>query len=331
MNSAAHTSAASTSNYRITYVVTTYNKLPYLQQVLGRLVAARQADEEIVVCDGGSKDGTGAYLQQLHEAGQIQQFVSEPDKGEAHGFNKGLLMAQGEFVKFITDDDAFHYPAIRRAAAFMQQHPEVDVAVSYSAGTYLDNPGEAYILHGPRQEFERWLDDQTPFWMVGLSLLIRRRSLALTGFLYTGMVLVDMEYILRMTSVGANIGWYTGVMSMHVANPNGNFSKMKQEAIKEEGLRAHAFYLGHARQRRSMKAIQRDVMEALKKPIRPLKRAIFARLGLAQIQHRQGIETGYVPQEGEDALTAVYRVCDEFLTAQNEGVETEFIFRGNRK
>jgi glycosyltransferase involved in cell wall biosynthesis len=60
------------SNYRISYVVTTYNKLPYLKQVLERLIAARLSDEEIVVTDGGSKDGTPDYLRGLYEAGQIQ-------------------------------------------------------------------------------------------------------------------------------------------------------------------------------------------------------------------------------------------------------------------
>ena len=99
------------SEYTLSYVLTTYNKLPYLRQVVERLVAARQPDEEIIVCDGGSSDGTPEYLSQLHQAGHIQQFVSERDKGEAHGFNKAMLRAKGELLKLVTDDDAFCYQA----------------------------------------------------------------------------------------------------------------------------------------------------------------------------------------------------------------------------
>ncbi|WP_460620260.1 glycosyltransferase, partial [Hymenobacter qilianensis] len=58
--------------YALSYILTTYNKLPYLKQVLERLMAARQEDEEIVVADGGSKDGTVEYLQGLYAAGRIQ-------------------------------------------------------------------------------------------------------------------------------------------------------------------------------------------------------------------------------------------------------------------
>ena len=98
-------------NYRISYVVTTYNKLPYLQQVISRIVAARLPDEEIVVVDGNSKDGTPEYLRGLFDAGHIQQFVSERDKGESHGLNKGMLLARGELIKIMSDDDAFCIPA----------------------------------------------------------------------------------------------------------------------------------------------------------------------------------------------------------------------------
>ena len=42
------------SDYRVSYLVTTYNKLPYLKQVMERLVAARQDGEEIVVADGAA-------------------------------------------------------------------------------------------------------------------------------------------------------------------------------------------------------------------------------------------------------------------------------------
>lgn len=313
--------------YKISYVLTTYNKLPYLQQILERLVNARQEDEEIVICDGGSTDGTVAYLQALYDAGQVQQFISERDKGEAHGFNKGMLMAQGEIIKIITDDDAFYYPVIRKAADFMMQTPAVDVMIGYTAGTSIDNLQEAYILHGPRREFEQWLEDKTPFWMVGLTLMIRRRSLPLTGLFFTGMVLVDMEFMLRITSTKVNLAWCTGVMSMHVGNPNGNYNRMSPAAIKAEGIRAHNFYATPHLAKRTSKAILRDSLEAIKRPVRPLKRAIFDKLGLKQLVHHQALSTAYTPVSDENPLVAVYRMCDEFLLAKNADTKIEFLYR----
>ncbi|OON67327.1 glycosyltransferase [Hymenobacter sp. CRA2] len=320
------------SEYRISYVVTTYNKLPYLQQVLGRLVAARQADEEIVVCDGGSKDGTAAYLQQLHDAGQIQQFVSEPDKGEAHGFNKGMLMARGELIKIITDDDAFHYPSIRRAAAFMQQHPEVDVLSGNTGQVMLEDPSYATLYEDVEANFQRWFDTKEVIWMIGLPLLIRRKSLALTGLFHTGMVQIDTEFTYRITSLKVNIAWSTAMLAMRIENPQSNFRVMNQgkaaRASEVEAERMRHFYdkqIGTSYLER-MKP-QFGWSEILKRPLRPAKRRLFDVLNIKQYQGFERMPTGYVPNANADRLNEAFRVCDEFMEQFNARRPEEYKFR----
>ncbi len=84
-----------------------------------RLLTERQADEEIIVIDAASSDGSPDYLTQLLKEGHIDQFVSEPDSCQAEGANKGLLLARGEIIKIMTDDDASHYPGIRECKEYM--------------------------------------------------------------------------------------------------------------------------------------------------------------------------------------------------------------------
>ncbi|GAB2958290.1 hypothetical protein GCM10027048_26520 [Hymenobacter coalescens] len=316
------------SDYRISYVITTYNKLPYLRQVLKRLVAARQPDEEIVVADGGSKDGTPEYLRELYEAGQIQQFVSERDKGEAHGFNKCMFMAKGELIKLITDDDAFHYPSIRKAADFMLQHKEVDVLMGYNAALLTEDMSFARVKEDPARDYQRWFEHKEPFWMIGLPLLIRRSVLPLTGMLYTGVVLVDLEFIYRITSLNVNIAWSTAVLSMHISNPNGNFNRMSVKARTAEYNRIFNFFITKPA-KRSVGAVLRETIEAAKRPIRPAKRAFFERMGWQQYQDPERFPTGYEPVPGEDPLEAAFRVCDAFLDAHNASREVKFIHRGS--
>ncbi|MBD2715721.1 glycosyltransferase [Microvirga sp. STR05] len=314
------------SEYRISYVLTTYNKLPYLRHVLERLVAARQPDEEIVVADGGSNDGTPEYLQQLHEAGKIQQFISERDKGEAHGFNKCMFMARGEVIKFITDDDAFYYPAIRQAVDFMTEHPEVDVVMGYNAALQSEDMTFARVKEDPAKDYQRWLDHKVPFWMIGLPLLIRRSVLPLTGFFYTGVVLVDLEFIYRITSLNVNIAWCTAVLSMHISNPNGNFNRMSVEKRTREYNRIYNFFMPTPPPR-SLGSVLRETVEAAKRPIRPAKRALFERMGWNQYQDPERFATDYVPVAGEDPVEAAFRVCDSFLAAHNATRPIQFIYR----
>ena len=97
----------------LSYVLTTYNKLSYLKVTVPQLLAACDEDDEIVVYDGGSTDGTREYFQKLFEEGKIHQFKSEKDFGEANGYNKAMLAAKGKIIKIISDDDAYYFPGIK--------------------------------------------------------------------------------------------------------------------------------------------------------------------------------------------------------------------------
>ena len=57
--------------YNLSYVLTTRNKLPYLKEVMTRLIENVQDDEEIVVVDGASTDGSVEYLKNQFEKGHI--------------------------------------------------------------------------------------------------------------------------------------------------------------------------------------------------------------------------------------------------------------------
>lgn len=314
------------SAYRISYVLTTYNKLSYLQQVLGRLMAERRPDEEIIVADGGSKDGTADWLREMHAAGRIQQYVSEHDKGQAHGMNKCLLMARGEILKIINDDDAFYYPAIRQAADFMFEHEEIDVMMGYNAASQMEDLSYVRVKEDPAIDYKRWFEHQVPFQMIDLPLLIRRRALPLTGLFFAGVVMVDLEWVYRVTSLNVNIAWCTAVISMHVSNPDGNFNRMAETKRQKEYDRVYNFYMPEP-PRRALGAVVRDTIEAVKRPIRPAKRALFERLGLAQYENKENFATNFVPRPGESQVDATYRMCDETLAALNANRKVDFTYR----
>src|ERR1035437_2908501 len=103
----------------LSYVLTTFNKITYIKVVLPELIRDKKNDEEIIVIDGGSTDGTSEFLRELKGTNKIDYFTSEKDNGEAHGFNKGLLLAKGDLIKIFTDDDALYYPVIQECKDFM--------------------------------------------------------------------------------------------------------------------------------------------------------------------------------------------------------------------
>jgi glycosyltransferase involved in cell wall biosynthesis len=197
----------------LSYVVNTRNKLPYLKHSLPRLIANVQADEEVLVVDGASTDGTMEYVRSLYRAGNIHQFISEPDKGEAHGWNKGLLLARGTLIKIITDDDVFYYPGIRKCRSFMEQHPDCDALGTEGSSVFWVDGKHQYQdwKMDNTSKYRNWLETGMCFGFNGLGLVLRRSSLALTGLFDTSSVVVDIEFTFRITAKRVNLAWFTGV------------------------------------------------------------------------------------------------------------------------
>ena len=222
--------------YRLSYIISTRNRIPFLKITLERLLKEVLPDEEIVVVDGNSTDGTKEYLQGLFEAGKIHQFISEPDKNQAHGWNKAMLLAKGELIKKIIDDDVFCYPAIRECKNYMLINSQIDVCISNDLGANISSPKniEKYSRYG---YYTSWKNKETPSFTFGdVHLLLRRASLAYIGLYNTDFVMIDWEYSLRISYLKANIIYYTGYNALSVFHP-GTVSALKNRSdLEREGV-----------------------------------------------------------------------------------------------
>src|SRR5258707_2805983 len=109
-------------DYTLSFIISTKNRLTFLKILFAHLLPVLKPDEEIVVVDSKSTDGSAEYLQDLFSSKKIHQFTSEPDKNQAHGWNKALLMAKGTIIKKLIDDDVHNISAIRECRDFMLQN-----------------------------------------------------------------------------------------------------------------------------------------------------------------------------------------------------------------
>ena len=90
----------------ISVVVAVFNGAATLPACIDSIVAQSFRDREIVVIDGGSTDGTVEYLR--GNASLFGSWVSEPDRGIYHAWNKALARAKGSWLAFLGADDRFH-------------------------------------------------------------------------------------------------------------------------------------------------------------------------------------------------------------------------------
>lgn len=191
----------------VSYILTTKDRAPFLRTALESLTGLVTDQDELIVVDGGSSDDTMSVIADYRNL--ITTSISEPDRGEAHGFNKAMLLARGEFIKLVTDDDVIFPDAMREAVRALQQHPDVDailcggeqyrVNANTGAGAlvgYQWLPSDVTLESDPMQLFRTI--------QCGVGLLFRRRIIPLIGLLDTSFRTVDSDFMFRLLARGVN-------------------------------------------------------------------------------------------------------------------------------
>jgi len=133
----------------LTVIVAVFNGAATLQQCIDSVAQQTYPNKELIIIDGGSRDGTVDLLEANRE--QISYWISEPDRGIYNAWNKGLARAKGEWICFLGADDYFwDAQVLERMAAQMEKLPP-DIRVVYgqimmvnSDGTSLYPVGEPW-------------------------------------------------------------------------------------------------------------------------------------------------------------------------------------------
>jgi len=220
----------------LSYILATRNKLPYLKGTLEKILANKTDSDEILIADGDSNDGTKEYLKNLKNEGKIDYYVSEKDAGLAHALNKLCLKANGELIKYLSDDDAFDFDVIKKCRDFMISNPDIDL-VNTNGGS-LNNPGRAITEKDPEQivrsldyldPFKIWQASHAPFYFCDLGVLFRRDSLPVVGMWNSLFPGPDIEFSLRVSAGKSKIAWYSGYSYVNISNPKSiSLTQMKK-------------------------------------------------------------------------------------------------------
>lgn len=89
----------------ISIVTINFNNKEGLEKTIESVIRQTYNNIEFIVIDGGSNDGSKDIIEKYKD--NISYWVSEPDKGIYHAMNKGIRVAQGEYLYFLNSGDYF--------------------------------------------------------------------------------------------------------------------------------------------------------------------------------------------------------------------------------
>jgi glycosyltransferase involved in cell wall biosynthesis len=180
----------------VSVIIAVFNRAATLQSCLDSIFEQRAQPLEIIVCDGGSSDGSREILEA--NSARLSHWQSQLDRGVPHAWNMALTHTTGEWVCFLGADDRF---AKRNTVATLLDAGR-DPAINYVSGqaVLVDDNGRARRIVGRRWDWERMKRYQH---IAHPGSLHRRSLFAQYGnFDESYPIALDYDFLLR---VGRNI------------------------------------------------------------------------------------------------------------------------------
>jgi len=126
----------------ITVITVVYNGAKYLEETILSVINQTYPNVEYIIIDGGSTDGTPDIIKKYED--YIDYWVSEKDKGIYDAMNKGIDLANGEWINFMNAGDGFsNYSTIINTYLNINMNFDViysDVEIDFGKFTVVKKP-----------------------------------------------------------------------------------------------------------------------------------------------------------------------------------------------
>ncbi len=198
----------------VSVVTPSYNQGQFISQTIESVLGQEYPRLEYLVVDGASTDNT---LEVLKGYGSRLRWISERDRGQSSAINKGWRQTRGEIIGWLCSDDTYLPGAIARVAAYLQEHPDVDLV--YGDCDYVDEEGRKISPYPTRPYEYRSLVCSTWDYIPQPATFFRRRLLESVGYLDEDLQFVmDLDFWLRV-GVGHTMRYIPGRLATYRIHP----------------------------------------------------------------------------------------------------------------
>lgn len=214
----------------ISFITVCRNSERTIAGTVESVVSQKDQGDEYIVIDGASTDST---LQILHRLNGIDLLVSEPDRGVADAFNKGIARARGEIVALVNSDDRLVSGAVQRIRREFGDDPLLDVL----HGDILLVDGETVLKRIKPSRF--WWEPWRLVLFNHPATFVRRRVYErFGGFDCTHLVAMDVDIFFRWLSNGVRMKYVPEVYTlMQQGGVSGRLDRVGYGEFRDAAIR----------------------------------------------------------------------------------------------
>ncbi len=132
---------------KVSIVTPSYNQGQFIEEAIRSVLLQGYPDLEYIIIDGGSTDQAVEIIKKYEP--WLAYWESEPDRGQSHAINKGLLKSTGRLFNWHNSDDVLTPNSLATTAAAMVKYPQAGYAHGYriiidDKGTVQGNTKHSY-------------------------------------------------------------------------------------------------------------------------------------------------------------------------------------------
>ena len=240
----------------VSIIIPCYNYGWLLAETLDSVLAQTHQQWECIIIDDGSVDTTRAVAESYGRRDARFRYVYQTNAGLSAARNRGLSLAQGNYIQFLDADDLLAVPKLATQVQVLTAHPEFDLVYG----------SVRYFRHEAPTVFSRSFDMQDTEWQLALrgqgaaivtplvkynqmvvnAPLVRAELLRLVGpFVPSLRSMEDWDFWLRCAVAGAYFYYDDrpetwAMVRVHPTSMSGNRSRMQ---LSVEQVRASLMVL----------------------------------------------------------------------------------------
>ena len=158
----------------ISVIMPAYQAEAYIETAIRSVMAQTYPNWELLVLDDGSRDGTASIVQALaSEDARVRYLPNPGNMGVAKTRNRGLDLAQGEYVALLDSDDLWLPEKLSCQLELLQREKADLVCCSYAIIDGQGSPIKRDCLVQPRIAYRQLLKENT----IGCSTVLFTRQI----------------------------------------------------------------------------------------------------------------------------------------------------------
>ncbi len=140
---------------RISVIIPLYNHEKYIEEAVFSVLEQTVSDFELIIINDGSEDNSTDVVQKIKD-NRIRYYYQE-NRGAHNTLNRGIDMAQGEFISILNSDDVYDRNRFELCLNTLEKDSSTAAVSSYIE--YIDENGRFIKLK--RGAEDNWIDKES--------------------------------------------------------------------------------------------------------------------------------------------------------------------------